>query len=219
MPYTHLQSRPESISTGGSMPTQSAPPPAWPVVCLLTGERGHHPFSILPLAMAPHQAKHAPGALRTFVDFRQYLPSQRPVGSWPSLRIQGSLHSHLKPRDEGRDCGNQPPVAGREAGRSAGEKGCGCTSRSGQCPAGAMVLTSLPPALSGIEVTAQYKTEKDQFSWIKVTFKNPELQVHAFSEHVVVTRNRRNSAYKWKETLFSVIPGYVWAGSLSGHMS
>lgn len=73
MPYTHLQSRPESISTDGSLvpptPTQSAPPPAWPVVCLLTEERGHHPFSILPLAMAPCQAKHAPGALRTFVDF------------------------------------------------------------------------------------------------------------------------------------------------------
>uniref|UniRef100_A0A8C7BVA9 Inter-alpha-trypsin inhibitor heavy chain 4 n=1 Tax=Neovison vison TaxID=452646 RepID=A0A8C7BVA9_NEOVI len=70
---------------------------------------------------------------------------------------------------------------------------------------GPMHLLSDPE--QGIEVTAQYKTEKDQFSWIKVTFKNPELQVHAFSEHVVVTRNRRNSAYKWKETLFSVIPG------------
>uniref|UniRef100_M3YZC0 Inter-alpha-trypsin inhibitor heavy chain 4 n=1 Tax=Mustela putorius furo TaxID=9669 RepID=M3YZC0_MUSPF len=70
---------------------------------------------------------------------------------------------------------------------------------------GPMNLLSDPE--QGIEVTAQYTTEKAQFSWIKVTFKNPELQVHAFSEHVVVTRNRRNSAFKWKETLFSVIPG------------
>ncbi|XP_045847722.1 inter-alpha-trypsin inhibitor heavy chain H4 isoform X3 [Meles meles] len=70
---------------------------------------------------------------------------------------------------------------------------------------GPMNLLSDPE--QGIKVTAQYKTDKAQFSWIKVTFKNPELQVHAFSEHAVVTRNRRNSAYKWKETLFSVIPG------------
>ncbi|XP_011222923.1 inter-alpha-trypsin inhibitor heavy chain H4 isoform X1 [Ailuropoda melanoleuca] len=58
----------------------------------------------------------------------------------------------------------------------------------------------------GIEVTAQYETERAQFSWIKVTFKNPQLQVRASPEHVVVTRNRKNSAYKWKETLFSVTP-------------
>lgn len=67
MPYARLQSRPESINTDGSlappMRTQSAAPPAWPVVCLLTEEGAHHPFSILPLAMAPHQAKHTPGAL------------------------------------------------------------------------------------------------------------------------------------------------------------
>lgn len=59
----------------------------------------------------------------------------------------------------------------------------------------------------GVEVTGQYETEKAQFSWIEVTFKNPQLQVRASPEHVVVTRNRRNSAYKWKEMLFSVTPG------------
>lgn len=69
-----------------------------------------------------------------------------------------------------------------------------------------MALTSLLLALSGVEVTGQYETEKAQFSWIEVTLKNPQLQVRASPEHVVVTRNRRNSAYKWKETLFSVIP-------------
>uniref|UniRef100_A0A452V3W1 Inter-alpha-trypsin inhibitor heavy chain 4 n=1 Tax=Ursus maritimus TaxID=29073 RepID=A0A452V3W1_URSMA len=87
-----------------------------------------------------------------------------------------------------------------------GEKGSGWSSRSGRRPAGATVLTSLPPAFSGIEVTAQYETERAQFSWIEVTFKNPQLQVRASPEHVVVTRNRKNSAYKWKETLFSVTP-------------
>uniref|UniRef100_A0A8C9Q6J4 Inter-alpha-trypsin inhibitor heavy chain 4 n=1 Tax=Spermophilus dauricus TaxID=99837 RepID=A0A8C9Q6J4_SPEDA len=59
----------------------------------------------------------------------------------------------------------------------------------------------------GIEVTGQYNTEKACFHWIEVTFKNPQVRVHASPEHVVVTRNRRNSAYKWKETLYSVLPG------------
>ncbi|XP_029773739.1 inter-alpha-trypsin inhibitor heavy chain H4 [Suricata suricatta] len=70
---------------------------------------------------------------------------------------------------------------------------------------GPMTLLSDPD--QGIEVRGQYETEKAQFSWIEVTFKNPQLQVRASPEHVVVTRNRRNSAYKWKGTLFSVIPG------------
>ncbi|XP_032268093.1 inter-alpha-trypsin inhibitor heavy chain H4 [Phoca vitulina] len=70
---------------------------------------------------------------------------------------------------------------------------------------GPMNLLSDPD--QGVEVTAQYETEKARFSWIEVTFKNPQLQVRAIPEHVVVTRNRRNSAYKWKEMLFSVIPG------------
>lgn len=78
---------------------------------------------------------------------------------------------------------------------------------SGQCRAGAIALTPLLPALSGIEVTGHYEIEKAQFSWIKVTFRNPQLQVHATPEHVVVTQNRRSSAYKWKNTLFSVMPG------------
>lgn len=58
----------------------------------------------------------------------------------------------------------------------------------------------------GLEVTGQYDMEKAQFSWIEVTFKKPQLQVHVSPEHVVVTRDRRSSAYKWKETLFSVMP-------------
>lgn len=56
-------------------------------------------------------------------------------------------------------------------------------------------------------MTGQYEREKAGFSWIEVTFKNPPVRVHASPEHVVVTRNRRSSAYKWKETLFSVMPG------------
>ncbi|KAB0364576.1 hypothetical protein FD754_008732 [Muntiacus muntjak] len=59
----------------------------------------------------------------------------------------------------------------------------------------------------GVEVTGHYETAKARFSWIEVTFENPQLQVHASPEHVVMTRNRRNSAYKWKETLYSVMPG------------
>ncbi|TEA39407.1 hypothetical protein DBR06_SOUSAS2110181 [Sousa chinensis] len=59
----------------------------------------------------------------------------------------------------------------------------------------------------GIEVTGHYETEKGHFSWIEVTFEKPQLQVRASPEHVVVTRNRRSSAYKWKKTLYSVMPG------------
>ncbi|XP_042535896.1 inter-alpha-trypsin inhibitor heavy chain H4 isoform X1 [Dipodomys spectabilis] len=59
----------------------------------------------------------------------------------------------------------------------------------------------------GLEVTGQYEIEKAGFSWIKVIFKNPQLRVHATPEHVVVTQNRKNSAYKWKETLYLVLPG------------
>ncbi|KAB0378313.1 hypothetical protein FD755_009891 [Muntiacus reevesi] len=59
----------------------------------------------------------------------------------------------------------------------------------------------------GVEVTGHYETVKARFSWIEVTFENPQLQVHASPEHVVMTRNRRSSAYKWKETLYSVMPG------------
>ncbi|KAM9681440.1 LOW QUALITY PROTEIN: inter-alpha-trypsin inhibitor heavy chain H4 [Dama dama] len=58
----------------------------------------------------------------------------------------------------------------------------------------------------GVEVTGHYETAKARFS-IEVTFENPQLQVHASPEHVVMTRNRRSSAYKWKETLYSVMPG------------
>uniref|UniRef100_A0A8C6DHI6 Inter-alpha-trypsin inhibitor heavy chain 4 n=1 Tax=Moschus moschiferus TaxID=68415 RepID=A0A8C6DHI6_MOSMO len=59
----------------------------------------------------------------------------------------------------------------------------------------------------GVEVTGHYETAKARFLWIEVTFENPQLQVHASPEHVVMTRNRRSSAYKWKETLYSVMPG------------
>uniref|UniRef100_A0A8D2HQ72 Inter-alpha-trypsin inhibitor heavy chain 4 n=1 Tax=Urocitellus parryii TaxID=9999 RepID=A0A8D2HQ72_UROPR len=76
---------------------------------------------------------------------------------------------------------------------------------SGQCPSLGFYLSDL--VFLGIEVTGQYNTEKACFHWIEVTFKNPQVRVHASPEHVVVTRNRRNSAYKWKETLYSVLPG------------
>lgn len=56
-------------------------------------------------------------------------------------------------------------------------------------------------------MTGHYETEKGHFSWIEVTFEKPQLQVRASPEHVVVTRNRRSSAYKWKKTLYSVMPG------------
>lgn len=59
----------------------------------------------------------------------------------------------------------------------------------------------------GVEVTGQYDTQTAQFSWIKVAFKNLQLQIQASPEHVVVTRNQKNSEYKWKETLYAMMPG------------
>lgn len=70
---------------------------------------------------------------------------------------------------------------------------------------GPMDLLSDPG--QGLEVTGQYKTQKAGFFWVEVTYKNPQVQIHVSPEHVVVTRNQRRSAYKWKETLFSVLPG------------
>lgn len=72
---------------------------------------------------------------------------------------------------------------------------------------GPMSLFSDPD--QGIEVTGQYEKKKAQFSWIQVTFRKPQLQVHASPEHVVVTQGRRNSAHKWKETLFFTRPGLL----------
>ncbi|KAL2803695.1 inter-alpha-trypsin inhibitor heavy chain H4 isoform 2 precursor [Daubentonia madagascariensis] len=69
---------------------------------------------------------------------------------------------------------------------------------------GPMNLFSDPD--QGVEVTGQSEEKKAGFLWIEVTFKNPQLQVRVSPEHIVVTRNRRSSAYKWKETLFSVMP-------------
>lgn len=68
----------------------------------------------------------------------------------------------------------------------------------------------------GLEVTGEYKMQKAQFSWIKVTFKNPQLQVRVSPEHVVVTRGRRSSEYKWKETLFVVMPGLTMTMDKTG---
>ncbi|XP_054564134.1 LOW QUALITY PROTEIN: inter-alpha-trypsin inhibitor heavy chain H4-like [Eptesicus fuscus] len=68
----------------------------------------------------------------------------------------------------------------------------------------------------GLEVTGEYKVEKAQFSQIEVAFKNPQLQVHVSPEHVVVTRGRRSSEYKWKETLFVVMPGLTMTMDKAG---
>nr|KAF6335351.1 hypothetical protein mPipKuh1_008034 [Pipistrellus kuhlii] len=68
----------------------------------------------------------------------------------------------------------------------------------------------------GLEVTAEYNMQKAQFSWIKVTFKNPQLQVHVSPEHVVLTRGRRSSEYKWKETRFVVMPGLTMTMDKAG---
>ncbi|XP_053455203.1 inter-alpha-trypsin inhibitor heavy chain H4 isoform X2 [Nycticebus coucang] len=59
----------------------------------------------------------------------------------------------------------------------------------------------------GVKVTGQHGEKKAGFLWIEVTFKNPQLKVHVSPERIVTTRNRRSSVYKWKETLFSVMPG------------
>ncbi|XP_006196604.3 inter-alpha-trypsin inhibitor heavy chain H4 [Vicugna pacos] len=69
------------------------------------------------------------------------------------------------------------------------------------------LLNLLSDPGQGVEVTGHYEMGKAKFMWIDVTFKNPQLQVRASPEHVVVTRNRRSSAYKWKETLYSVMSG------------
>nr|XP_020030811.1 inter-alpha-trypsin inhibitor heavy chain H4 isoform X3 [Castor canadensis] len=68
-------------------------------------------------------------------------------------------------------------------------------------------MNLISDADQGLQVTGQYEMEKAGFSWIKVTFEDLQLQVHASPERVVVTRNRRSSGYNWKETLFLDLPG------------
>lgn len=58
----------------------------------------------------------------------------------------------------------------------------------------------------GLTVTGQYDKGKAGFSSIKVLFRNPEMLVHATPDYVVVTRNQKNTGYKWKQTVFSVLP-------------
>ncbi|KAI5174330.1 Inter-Alpha-Trypsin Inhibitor Heavy Chain H4 [Manis pentadactyla] len=77
-------------------------------------------------------------------------------------------------------------------------------------------LSLLSDPDQGVKVTGQYEMSKAQFAWIEVTFKNPQLQVRATPEHVVVTQDKRNSAYKWKETLFLVMPGLKMTMDKSG---
>ncbi|XP_055468449.1 inter-alpha-trypsin inhibitor heavy chain H4 [Psammomys obesus] len=57
----------------------------------------------------------------------------------------------------------------------------------------------------GLQVIGKY--ENTAFSWIEVTIQKPHLQVHATPERVVVTRGRKNSEYKWRGTLYSMLPG------------
>ncbi|XP_023368754.1 inter-alpha-trypsin inhibitor heavy chain H4 isoform X2 [Otolemur garnettii] len=59
----------------------------------------------------------------------------------------------------------------------------------------------------GVEVTGQHGEKKAGFLWIEVTFKNPQLRIHVSPKRIVTTQNQRSSVYKWKETLFSVMPG------------
>uniref|UniRef100_A0A8C4PPV2 Inter-alpha-trypsin inhibitor heavy chain 4 n=1 Tax=Equus asinus asinus TaxID=83772 RepID=A0A8C4PPV2_EQUAS len=88
---------------------------------------------------------------------------------------------------------------------------------NGGCEVGSQPLWQLPgtpgdsPHFIGEEPEARSPDPGVHYTCVvlglRVTFKNPQLQVRASPEHVVVTRNRRSTAHKWKETLFSVIPG------------
>nr|BAC34032.1 unnamed protein product [Mus musculus] len=66
----------------------------------------------------------------------------------------------------------------------------------------------------GLEVTGKY--ENTGFSWLEVTIQKPHLQVHATPERLVVTRGRKNTEYKWKKTLFSVLPGLKMTMNMMG---
>uniref|UniRef100_A0A8C2LBK2 Inter alpha-trypsin inhibitor, heavy chain 4 n=1 Tax=Cricetulus griseus TaxID=10029 RepID=A0A8C2LBK2_CRIGR len=57
----------------------------------------------------------------------------------------------------------------------------------------------------GLLVAGDY--EKGGFSRIKVNIQEPHLHIYATPERLVVTRDRKNSEYKWKQTLFFVLPG------------
>uniref|UniRef100_A0A8C8W4B5 Inter alpha-trypsin inhibitor, heavy chain 4 n=1 Tax=Peromyscus maniculatus bairdii TaxID=230844 RepID=A0A8C8W4B5_PERMB len=57
----------------------------------------------------------------------------------------------------------------------------------------------------GLMVDGVY--ENGSFSWISVRIQEPPLLVEATPKRLVVTRDRKNTAYKWKQTLYSALPG------------
>ncbi|XP_059129112.1 inter-alpha-trypsin inhibitor heavy chain H4 [Peromyscus eremicus] len=57
----------------------------------------------------------------------------------------------------------------------------------------------------GLLVAGVY--ENGSFSWISVRIQEPPLFVEATPNSLVVTRDRKNTAYKWKQTLYSALPG------------
>ncbi|XP_040603740.1 inter-alpha-trypsin inhibitor heavy chain H4 isoform X2 [Mesocricetus auratus] len=57
----------------------------------------------------------------------------------------------------------------------------------------------------GLQVFGDY--ENGGFSSIKVNIQEPHLHIHATPERLVMRRDRKSSEYKWKQTLFVVLPG------------
>ncbi|XP_036055165.1 inter-alpha-trypsin inhibitor heavy chain H4 [Onychomys torridus] len=49
--------------------------------------------------------------------------------------------------------------------------------------------------------------ENGGFSWISVRIQKPPLLVEATRKNLVITRDQKNTKYKWKQTLYSVLPG------------
>ncbi|XP_020827211.1 inter-alpha-trypsin inhibitor heavy chain H4-like [Phascolarctos cinereus] len=63
--------------------------------------------------------------------------------------------------------------------------------------------------VQGIEVTGKYEGSTDQFVWLQVSYRNPEVKVRVTKDSIVVTRGSggKSSSYQWQGTLYLVMPG------------
>ncbi|KAK1332299.1 hypothetical protein QTO34_006972, partial [Cnephaeus nilssonii] len=186
-----------------------------------------NPDCLLPFCFWPILASFSAGGSNIVIDYldetmEETSPTAAPPGKLPALL---SPPSHRCPPDgsacpSNRICFPSPIQAPTVILPLPGQ------SRDQLCvdikrTSGPLLILLVDPeqgfvALPKSRGDGEYKVEKAQFSRIKVTFKNPQLQVHVSPEHVVVTRGRRSSEYKWKETLFVVMPGLTMTMDKAG---
>uniref|UniRef100_A0A4X2L4E5 Inter-alpha-trypsin inhibitor heavy chain 4 n=1 Tax=Vombatus ursinus TaxID=29139 RepID=A0A4X2L4E5_VOMUR len=92
----------------------------------------------------------------------------------------------------------------RQSNNSIQEALCVDIRASSQTP-----VDILSDPVQGIEVTGKHEGSTDEFVWLQVSYRNPEVQVRVTKDSIVVTRGSggKSSSYQWQGTLYLVMPG------------